>query len=262
MREIDAKERKLNAMLGIIPDPEDNVYDISTRKQVDEIQRMIRIFNINEEHKTKINEIQSNINKVGALKRSLDTYIHSTTKQPYTLLLNKMNELSNASNTIISDIDEFNSYIASLKVDAEVAYKTVFDFYEKVKKAEAQVRKINVARISEKYGPQFDKMYELLNTIFTSITNSPIDIDNVNSLVHEFYDIANAILDDGEVSQDYNLMVLAENAILFANRHRYHLADVNNLLAQAETYFENGEFEKSYVLAGNVLKKIKENNGR
>ena len=33
MREIDAKERKLNAMLGIIPDPEDNVYDISTRKQ-------------------------------------------------------------------------------------------------------------------------------------------------------------------------------------------------------------------------------------
>ena len=35
MQNIDAKERKLNAMLGIIPDPECNVYDISSRKNLD-----------------------------------------------------------------------------------------------------------------------------------------------------------------------------------------------------------------------------------
>lgn len=47
------KERELNAMLGIIPDPEKNVYDISNWKNVNEIQRMIRIFKINEEQHNK-----------------------------------------------------------------------------------------------------------------------------------------------------------------------------------------------------------------
>lgn len=232
---------------------------IKLRNTIPEVENY---FMINEYHKNKINEIQSSINKVGALKRSLDTYIHSTTSQPYSLLVNKMNELDSASNAIISEIDEYNSYIGSLKTDAEAAYKTVFEFYEKIKKAESQVNKINIAKVYEKYNPKFEKMFELLNQVYQSLITSPIDIDKVNSLIHEFYEISNVLLDDGEVAQDYNMMVLAENAIVFANRHRYHLADVDNILAQAETYFSNGDFEKAYVLTGNVLKKIKENNGR
>jgi hypothetical protein len=47
------KERELNAMLGIVPDPEKNVYDVSNWKNVNEIQRMIRIFKINEEQHNK-----------------------------------------------------------------------------------------------------------------------------------------------------------------------------------------------------------------
>jgi len=226
------------------------------------IPEVSKFFIINEDHKTKINNIQNNINKVGALKRSLDTFIHSATKQPYSLLVNKMNELSAASNAIISDIEEYNNYIASLKADAERAYDVVFTSYEKVKTAEYQVKKINVKKVHEKYQPKFDELYKLLNEIYDCLVTSPIDIDKVNASVHDFYEIANAILDRGEVSADYNVMMLAENTILYANRHRYHLADIDTQLSQAETYFENGDFENSSKLAGSVLKRIKENNGR
>ena len=221
-----------------------------------------KYFIINEDHKTKINNIQNNINKVGALKRSLDTFIHSATKQPYSILLNKMNELSTASNAIISDIEEYNSYISSLKADAEKAYNVVFEAYDKVKTAEYQVLQMNVKKVSEKYQPQFDELFKLLNQIYECLITNPIDIDHVNALLHDYYDIANVILDDGEVNSDYNLMVLAENSILYANRHRYHLSDVDAQLNQAETYFENGDFQNASVLAGNVLKRIKESNGR
>ena len=221
-----------------------------------------KFFIINEDHKTKINNIQNNINKVGALKRSLDTFIHSATKQPYSILLNKMDELSAASNAIISDIEEYNSYISSLKADAEKAYSVVFEAYDKVKTAEQQVMKMNVKKVSEKYQPKFDELYRLLNEIYNCLVTNPIDIDKVNSLLHEYYEIANAILDDGEVSTDYNLMVLAENSILFANRHRYHLADVDSQLSLAETYFQNGDFQNASMTASNVLKRIRESNGR
>ena len=83
-----------------------------------------------------------------------------------------------------------------------------------------------------------------------------------NALLHDYYDIANVTIDHGEVEADYNVMVLAENSILFANRHRYHLSDIDAQLAQAETYFENGDFENAAKIAGMVLKRIKETNGR
>ena len=226
------------------------------------IPEVSKFFIINEDHKAKINNIQNNINKVGALKRSLDTYIHSATKQPYSLLVNKMNELSSASNAIISDIEEYNAYISSLKVDAERAYDVVFTSYEKVKTAEYTVQQINVAKVSEKYQPLFDELYRLLNEIYDTLVTSPIDIDKVNGCLHDYYEIANAILDRGEVSADYNVMMLAENSILYANRHRYHLSDIDAQLAQAETHFENGDFENASKLAGAVLKRIKESNGR
>lgn len=226
------------------------------------IPMVLEYYVINETHKTKIDEIQNDINKVGALKRSLDTFIHSATKQPYSLLVNKMNELSDASNSIISEIDEYNSYILSLKTDADTAHDAVYSFYGKVKKAEEQVREINVAKVTEKYTPQFEKLYSLLNEISDQLNSSPIDIDEVNKLLHDFYEIANVILDEGEVSQDYKMMLLAENAIMYSNRHRHHLADIDTLVSQAETYFENGDFENSYIIAGNALKKIKETNGK
>ena len=226
------------------------------------IPEVSNIFIINEDHKTKINNIQNSINKVGALKRSLDTFIHSATKQPYSILMNKMNELSAASNAIISDIEEYNSYISSLKSDAEKAYSVVFSAYGKVKAAEYQVRKINVKKVSEKYQPKFDTLYKLLNNIYENLVTECIDIDKVNSLLHEYYEIANVTLENGEVAADYNVMVLAENSILYANRHRYHLSDVDTQLTQAEAYFENGDFESAANMAGTILKRIKESNGR
>ena len=232
---------------------------IKLRNTIPEVNKY---FIINEDHKNKINNIQNNINKVGALKRSLDTFIHSATKQPYSILVNKMNELSTASNAIISDIEEYNSYISSLKADAEKAYNVVFSAYDKVKTAEYQVSKINVKKVKEKYQPRFDELYKILNDVYECLTTSPIDIDKVNLLLHDYYEIANAILENGEVATDYNMMVLAENTILYANRHRYHLSDIDTQLAQAETYFENGDFEESSKLAGLVLKRIKESNGR
>ena len=46
-------EKQLNTVLGTISEPTKNKYDVSTRKQVAEIQRIMRIFAINEEQKNK-----------------------------------------------------------------------------------------------------------------------------------------------------------------------------------------------------------------
>lgn len=46
-------EHELNTIMDVVSDPIKNVYDISSHKNVSEIQRIIRIFKINEEQNIK-----------------------------------------------------------------------------------------------------------------------------------------------------------------------------------------------------------------
>ena len=46
-------EAELNAMMSVVADPINNVYNIESQKDINEIQRMIRIFNISKAQKNK-----------------------------------------------------------------------------------------------------------------------------------------------------------------------------------------------------------------
>ena len=46
-------EAELNAMMSVVADPINNVYKISSQKDIDEIQRIVRIFNIAKRQKNK-----------------------------------------------------------------------------------------------------------------------------------------------------------------------------------------------------------------
>lgn len=47
------KEQELNTMMSVVSDPVNNVYKINSRKDLEEIQRIIRIFNISHEQNNK-----------------------------------------------------------------------------------------------------------------------------------------------------------------------------------------------------------------
>lgn len=51
------QEHELNTIMGVVSDPIKNVYDITSRKNLAEIERIIRIFNINEEQKKEKNNM-------------------------------------------------------------------------------------------------------------------------------------------------------------------------------------------------------------
>ena len=213
---------------------------------------------INEEHKSKINEIQLEINKLGALKRSLDTFIHSAIKQPYSELVAKMNELKTASDAVIVEMNEFSNYILSLKTTTEDAYESIEKIYKYAKLCEATLAKISVPAITEKYAAQLDRVYELVDTLNDVLNDTPINVDKVTVLTSELNALCEQVLKPGgAIDQDYKMMILAENAILFMNRAR-KTQRIDNVLSQAEVLFKNGEFEKSYVLTGDLIKTYNE----
>lgn len=53
IREDFMREQELNTMMSVVSDPISNVYKFNSRKDVEEIQRMMRIFNIAESQDNK-----------------------------------------------------------------------------------------------------------------------------------------------------------------------------------------------------------------
>ena len=52
-------------------------------------------------------------------------------------------------------------------------------------------------------------------------------------------------------------MILAQSAILYANRGRSDFADIAQILEQADIHFASGDFEQAYILSGDAIKKIR-----
>lgn len=53
MRKIKLKELELNTIMGVISDPIQNVYKINSKKDLAELQDVIRIFTLSETQKNK-----------------------------------------------------------------------------------------------------------------------------------------------------------------------------------------------------------------
>ncbi|MBP5091673.1 MAG: hypothetical protein J6328_03850, partial [Bacilli bacterium] len=203
-----------------------------------------RIFVISDEEQAKIDSIKIQINKSGATKRSLDTFIHSGSHQPYSLLVDKMHQLRDESNQAQSAIDDFERYLMSLKKDSEESLITIKKYYERLREAESNVREINLEAVDNRYSGAIENLYALLDSAYKVISHTPIDVLKLDSLVAEIKGSGDEVTTN--IMNDKQKMALAEAAIVFANRDRNHLGEVNTLLQQTEGLYFSGDFNRSY----------------
>ncbi len=220
--------------------------------------RVKEIYRLEESYLDKMEIIQNEINQLGATKRQLDTYIHASTKQPYTLLLQKMHELEEKLSATEKDISEYNAYIVSLRTDSDKAFNLVNDSFLQLKKSEKMVRDIGVANYENRLKDRFKQCYEYLTNIYSVLMENPINVKEINRLVSAFNIVFTELTN--EIKDQYHLADLAEKAIVEANIERATMLDYDKSLIRAERYFFDGDFEKSYYEANATLKKIGTNN--
>lgn len=220
-----------------------------------------KIYIVTDEKKSEIEELKDTINKLGSIKRALDTYVHSSTKQPFSLLRKKLDELKEEYDKANKGVVEFKNYIDSLKSSSEEAYSLVFGYYYRCKQIEFMLRSLNIPNIYEQYVEQIDLCYSLLSDIDQMLKLSPIDVSSVNEKVAQLRGSANQFFDT--VENMVKQAKLAESVVVYANRDRHHQVDVHKQLLQIENQFYNGEFEQVYHSASQIYKRnhVEESNG-
>ena len=209
---------------------------------------------VTEDKQAKVEELKQTMNILSTTKQSLDNYIHSSLKQPFSALKNKLDELEAQYNKAKEGIEEFKSYVEFLKTSSEEAYTLVFVYYYRLKQVESVLREIALPLFSQQYKVRIEDCYDLLNEIDKTVKVQPIAVDAINEKVDVLKATANALFDD--VENKYREMQLAESAIVYANRDRNHQDDVHQQLCLLEESFAHGEFVKVYHDANAIFKRM------
>ncbi|MBO6285713.1 MAG: hypothetical protein J6O18_05340 [Bacilli bacterium] len=213
------------------------------------------IYVISPKAQNQIDSIKNLINKSGATKRSLDTFIHSGTKQPYSILVERMHALRDEADAASGAIDDFERYLFSLKSDTESAVTIIDEFHDKLHICEVALDKIGLEVVSKKYAETIENCYGYIDEVYELVHTMPIDVGKVNELIGKLQDEGNALHES--VIGDYEQCLQADGAILFANRDRRHLGEINDALKQTENYYFNGDFRRAYQDTGAALRRIR-----
>lgn len=212
------------------------------------------IYVISNEHEQEIKRLDESINKLGNTKRILDNYIHSATKQPFSLLKLKLDELHHDYDVANANIHAFKAYLDSLKTSSEEAHTLIFVYYYRCKQIESILREISIPEFANRYEAQVESVYNLLNEIDRTLNVKPIDVEHVNELVEQLKNNANNFFD--EIENKYREQQLAESAIVYGNRDRHHQSDAHQRYLQLETLFFDGDFAKVYHEANDLYRRM------
>lgn len=219
-----------------------------------EIKKFYIISPVEEE---KIKTLGKSVDDLGNSKRYLDGFVHSGTRQPFSLLKSKLDELEANYSIVNQGVNNFKAYIDSLKNTAESAFNMISVYYYQTKEAERSLEEINVESFTSLYKEKIDAVYEVLNDIHKGVLNKPIDVEEVNNKIQNLQNIANPMFED--IENKSRSAKVAERALVALNRDRDE-QDINQTASQLEISFQKGEFQNVYSQANSLYKNRHESN--
>lgn len=208
----------------------------------------------------ELDRVEKGVNNLALIKRTLDTYVHSSSSQPFSVLTERLLDLLNATQQIEGDIDSIQNYLVSLKDDTNNGYNYFTKLYLELKKCESQIRKFDVPLITYSFSEEFSQCYDLLIDCGNVVNNLPIDVNLLNENTNNLKILFEKIKTN--LSRIEETIYKAEQSIVYANQYRQGFDDVKATLVRAEKLFFEGDFAKANNETINMIKKIRPDSGK
>lgn len=212
------------------------------------------VYLIDENKFGELTTLENQVHILNRIKMELDAYIHSATKQPYSVLSGKMGELAEFGGEVEVKLNDYQNYILSLKNDSEYAYEKVNNYSVEINKLYNTLLNLNHKVLSVIYEESYNEVCELIQTIDKSLKTKPINVSSVNENSNELVNKAEKLLKD--MKESLKMYNMAQNIIIFTNKYRSSFSTVNEVLNRAEIHFDNGEFEFAIDSVSEVLQEV------
>lgn len=175
-----------------------------------------------------ISEFEHNVNAASLIEKEVD------------LLIPRYNALKIAFDAYIRRIEDVRA--DELRLRDEYHNMTYL-----IRECESRLKIMKLPMLSNSYNEtihecktQLDNIDVLLNQVPLNITLISTNVRNACDVVYKLYDNSRNLLKTAQMT---------ENAIVFANRYRSRMPEINTMLTRSEALFNNGEYTKALSTA-------------
>ena len=213
-----------------------------------------KIYWIQERYLDTMVTLQNDVSSLGAMKRELDNYIHSSYMQPYSIIVQRMKDILNEMERMQKVMNELEQYLKSLKTDSEEAYRFLNEKFLSLKQLEKTLRNMNLPHYSSTLKNDFAQCYSHLENIGMLIKMQPINVEAINTALLKAKEIEEKLKEN--ILFQEQKMHESEDAVVYANQYRQEFYDVRQALNRAEDAFFEGDFTTTLDEAISIEKKM------
>ena len=217
------------------------------------MDNLTNIYNLNDDKISLIKEVSASLDKINENYKVLNDHTGNHTFA-YSQLLGEVEGLSKELGISEDKLDESLNEIGTMRDDEVRARHQLEEIKMVLKESKDKMREYNLPVIPNNYYIELKEASLAMNEIVRELEKKPITIDVLNTrvdtardLVLKLYTRTNEILKYARMS---------EAAIVYGNRYRSSLSELNKHLNISEQLFYKGEYKKSLANTVNILKTI------
>lgn len=218
--------------------------------QLDDIKKL---YNLSDEDIEELNVIREEIKGLNSDYKTLNAHISNNTFA-YSKITKEFEVLQVKLSSIEDRLDAMLDSIGSMHDDEIRARQQLEEIKQILKQSKNKLREYNLPVITKAYIVELKEAQAAIKEIINELDKKPITIEVLNTRVDTARDLVLKLF--GRTNEMLKTAMFAEMAIVYGNRYRSSVPDLNRNLTNAESLFYKGEYQDSLELTINCLNRI------
>ena len=218
--------------------------------QIDEIKS---VYNLSENDLTELIDIKEQVDNLNKDYKVLIDHTGNNTFA-YSKLTKEIEGLSLKLAKLEERVDIILDSIGSMKEDEVRARQQLEEVKLILKDSKSKIREYNLPVIPKTYFVELNDAQLAIKEIIKELDKKPITINVLNTRVDTARDLVLKLYQT--TKEMMRTAMFAEMAIVYGNRYRSDIDDLDKYLRYAEKLFYRGEYKKSLEISINSLNKV------
>lgn len=218
--------------------------------QIDDINK---VYHLSNEDMSLLSEVKEELKTLNADYKVLIDHTGNNTFA-YSKLTKEVEALVNRLAFIEDRLDNSLDAIGSMKEDEVRARQQLEEVKGILKESKRKIREYNLPIIPQAYFVELNEAQAAIKEIVRELDKKPITISVLNTRVDTARDLVLKLF--GTTKEMMKTAMFAEMAIVYGNRYRSSVEDLDKYLTHSEVLFYKGEYQKSLELSINTLNRV------
>ena len=248
-QEKQAKENFLHSQSYL----DESTYSIesSYSRHINNIRKLQSVYLLDQKYVDQMYALKSDVESIGFLKRDLDSYLDTSNRKPYTIIMKKLSEMKSEVTKTNRTMSDYQSYLNSLKETIDQVFSGLQECFVNLSVRRQKVRLLGVETYRVSTKPKFDRFFDTICEIAKMLEVFPLNVPEIDAKFRSFQSDCKYFLSD--IDQNIEYAEGAEQGIVYGNFYRIEFNDCDSMLRSAENDYQSGNFKQSFEIVSKVL---------